>query len=262
MWRQLVALPTWVLPLMLFMSLLSWLVESKKWQFLVRDLYGLRFRESVTQNLTAQAASYITPLRSGEFVAKALFFPPELRKEITQRVFVGNYSQMAVTLLLGCSAIGFHDIFDLNLSMLYGLAIMLVMLVFFIGYRWVSKKVKINQLSAKLWSLTLFLSLIRYLIFATNWLIIFYGLGFENALGSSTIVNIAVFYLAVSVIPMIQLLDMPVRWSIVGVLFAGVDYGLGTVVLATTVVWLTNSVFPTLLGCALLPFKRFNVSPT
>jgi hypothetical protein len=261
MWHQLQEMPFWTLPLMLVISLLSWLVESKKWQYLVRDVYGLRFRESVTQNLTAQAASYITPLRSGEFVAKALFFPPVWRKEITQRVFVGNYSQMAVTLLLGVSAIGFHGIFDLHLSVLYGLAILLVMLVFFIGYRWIAKKVKLEQLTLKLWSSTLLFSLIRYLIFATNWIIIFYSLGFDNPLGA-TMVNVAVFYLAVSVIPMIQLLDMPLRWSIVSVLFAGMNNGLNTVVLATTVVWLTNSVFPTLLGCALLPFKRLSLSST
>ncbi len=88
------------------------MVESKKWQFLVKVVYEISFRESVTQNLTAQAASYITPLRSGEFVAKALYFPAPQRKEITQRVFAGNYCQMTVTLVLGFIALSFHKIFD------------------------------------------------------------------------------------------------------------------------------------------------------
>lgn len=260
MWEHVLGLSWWILPLMVTLSLASWMVESKKWQVLVRDLYDLSFRESVTQNLTAQAASYITPLRSGEFIAKALYFPAAQRKSITQRVFAGNYCQMMITLTLGFTALFFHEIFDLHLNYLYGTGIATVMLSIFIAYLWLSKKLNMGALSSNLWFSTLFWSLLRYLIFASNWLIILYSLGTKNVL-TMTLINVAVFYLAVSIIPMIQLFDMPFRWGIVSIIFAGATYSFDTIILATTIVWLTNSVFPTLIGCALLPFQPIKLKP-
>lgn len=86
---------------MLLLSLTSWLVESKKWQVLVKDVEEIRFRESIIQSLTAQAASFITPLRAGEFAYKALFYERDDRKSILSRVFLGNLCQMIVTVFLG-----------------------------------------------------------------------------------------------------------------------------------------------------------------
>ncbi len=129
------------------------------------------------------------------------------------------------------------------------------MLLLFVGYLWISKKLKVPTLPTQLWITTLSFSLLRYFVFASNWLIILYVLGYESSL-SATMVNVALLYLAVSIIPMIQLFDMPLRWSLVGVIFAGANYSADTVILATTIVWMTNSVFPTLLGCALLPFQK------
>lgn len=67
--------------------------------------------------------------------------------------------------------------------------------------------------------------------------------------------NIALNYLAVSIIPMFQIFDIPVKWAVADMIFNG---GIlqSPIVIATTLIWLTNTLFPTLLGCILIPFKK------
>lgn len=249
--KELNSLPWFIIPLLLCVSLASWFVESKKWQFLVRDFYELRFRESVLQNLTSQAASFITPLRSGEFVAKALYFPKSLRKQVTQRVFIGNFCQMAATMVLGILSLFVYRQQLVDEAWKYVGLVLLIGLTIFLAYSWMRKKVGLNSGSRDLWLTTLCFSLLRYLIFCSNWLILLSVMNYNQDF--ATILScVGIWYLSVSVIPLIQLLDLPVRMLAVMTIFPG---EIEIVLLATTLIWMTNTVFPTVLGCALLPFK-------
>jgi len=249
--QLLMKLPWYTIPLMILMSTANWLVESKKWQYLMRGVYGIRFRESVLQNLTSQAASFITPLKSGEFVAKALYFPQSLRKQIIQRVFLGNYCQMMITILLGIIGVFLSDFFYLELSFFMIIATILAMIIIISLYLWLSKRNHLDSIARAIWLRTLGYSFIRYLFFSINWLIILYGLSYGEPV-LQTIAAVTVTYLVISIMPLIQLLDMPARLLVATTLFTG---NADIVILSTSIVWVTNTVFPTLLGCALLPFK-------
>lgn len=240
---------------MLLLSLASWLVESKKWQLLVRDIEDMRFRESVTQSLTAQAASFITPLRAGEFVFKSLFFKKEQRKEILSRVFLGNLCQMAVTTILGFIGLSMLLKNDLDGVLFFGFVILLLGCLGVLSFFWIQKKWNISELShGVLWQ-TLGLSLIRYIFFASNWLLLLSYLKSDVAL-NHWLDKIAVNYLAVSAVPMFQIVDIPVKWTAASYIFNGSTYQAEFIIIATTLIWITNTLFPTLLGCALLPFKK------
>lgn len=256
--QLLMKLPWFVIPLMITMSIANWLVESKKWQYLVRGVYGIRFRESVLQNLTSQAASFITPLKSGEFVAKALYFPQPLRKQIVQRVFLGNYCQMLITILLGIIGLFLSDFFYLELSFFMTTATTLVMIIIIGLYLWITRRNHLDSITLGVWLRTLGYSFIRYMFFSTNWLIILYGLGYSEPV-LQTIAAVTVTYLVISIMPLIQLLDMPARILVATTLFTG---NADLVILSTSIVWVTNTVFPTLVGCTLLPFKSTGLLKT
>lgn len=242
--------------LMLFLSLASWLVESKKWQLLVKDVEELSFRESVLQSLTAQAASFITPLRAGEFAFKALFFEKRQRQLIMSRVFLGNYSQMAVTVALGVLGLIFFLGKDL-LSAVYLIIILICSVLFLIfTYLKLQQWWKLKTISKSLWFQVMSLSFLRYLLFASNWLVMLYFLK-SNINILSWLDNIAVNYFAVSVIPMFQIFDIPVKWAAASFTFNGTLSQPDFIILATTMIWITNTLFPTALGCVLLPFKKF-----
>jgi len=249
----------YVIPCMVVLSLCSWLVESKKWQVLVRDFVRLRFRESVLQNLTAQAASFVTPLRAGEVVFKVLFYKTQLRKEIAGRTVVGNMSQLFVTVVLG--TLGALLILRDNLaSVLYVFFIaMLIGLLAVVVVLWVWKKYRLQTLSKQLPATVTSLSLLRYALFATNWLLILHVLNYDMGLWD-IILHVAAMYFLTSVIPVIPLADVTVRLTTAAMIFEESAILSETMLFATLVVWFTNTILPTLLGCALLPFTRFKTA--
>ncbi len=257
LWIALQKLPGLTLVAMIAISLASWLVESKKWQYLLDDFYELSFRESVLQNLTAQAASFITPLRAGEFAMKSLFFKKSLRKKVLSRILAGTISQMLVTVILGVTGILFYVKESLNLeSALYLIysGILLLLLLIIISL-WLIKKWKSGSLTTKKWRRTILFSLLRYLIFASNWLLLLWLLDYESSM-LITIRNVSVFYLVVSIIPVFQVFDIAVKWTAATYIFEGGFFHPELIIVATTIIWLTNSILPTLLGCALLPFQQ------
>jgi len=254
-------LPWHTFPLLFTISLASWLVESKKWQYLVRDVKLLRFRESVNQNLTSQAASFITPLRAGEFALKVMCFDRSLRRTVFNRVLLGNLSQMFVTVVLGMTGLGFYlsDELDSYLFILFGLG--LAAAIILTGYLWLHKKWNFKTLkSAQWWKITGY-SALRYGIFSSNWIIILLLLKYDAAFGT-LLINISIIYLAVSIIPIFQLVDVPVKWTVAAFVFEGNVQQSDLIILATTVIWMANSIFPTLLGCALLPFQKLKTKTT
>ena len=253
-------LPWWSLPALLLFSLSSWMIESKKWQFLIKEFYKLRFRESVLQNLTAQAASFITPFRAGEFALKSTFFKKELRKKILSSILAGNLAQMAVTTVLGISGVLFYiknqspeSVFLLIFS-----SVMMCLLAFIL-YLWISKKWQSGILNKQQWAKVLIFSFLRYVLFASNWLIVLILLDYEASL-FIIMRNITIYYLLVSIIPVIQLFDLALKWTVASYIFNGNLYNTESILFATTIIWITNSIFPTVLGCAILPFQKLKIA--
>lgn len=228
----------------------SWMIESKKWQYVTRDVCSIRFRESVYQNLTAQAASYLTPLRIGELVTKASFFSSQHRKNIAARAVAGNLSQLSITLVMGIiGSLYFTQVTSIHWS-LYVFTIcgfVLIALVILWGFN----KLKTLPLNRTQWLVTCGYSGFRYIVFATNWLIILTALDYPD---SSIVImqKIAVMYLLFSALPIIQLIDIPVRWTTAAMVFSGSLIPDHSILIATTMVWIINSIIPTVIGALLL----------
>ncbi|PPK96288.1 lysylphosphatidylglycerol synthase-like protein [Nonlabens xylanidelens] len=256
-WSTIKNLPFYTLPLMIAISILSWMVESKKWQYLINDLYVLRFRESVTQNLTAQAASFITPFRTGEFAVKSLYYNKSLRKSILSRILAGNTSQMIITTILGITGILFYLQKNLIIESVFLLlfTVTLLCLLAVILTLWILKKWDSGSMDNTKWWSILSYSLLRYLIFSSNWLIILALLDNDSSL-LIMIRNITIFYLAVSIIPVFQLFDIAVKWTVAAYVFTETFHNSETTIIITTLIWFTNSIVPTVLGCLLLPFQK------
>lgn len=256
--RVLIAkIPLCIFGLMILLSLSSWLVESKKWQVLVGGFWELRFRESIFQNLTAQAASFITPLRAGEVVFKVLFYTKSLRKDIAGRVVVGNLVQMVITILLGCIGALYILSREIEASFYVLFLTPLLFLLPIVGTLWMWKRYDLKAIARRVLWLTTGLSFLRYCLFASNWLLILWTLDYEMSM-LEIIMNTLAMYLFVSIIPLIPMADVPVRMTAAAMIFEG-SYNYGdTIIFATVLVWIINTILPTAIGCALLPFKKFH----
>lgn len=246
---------------MIAVSMLSWMVESKKWQYLINDLYLLRLRDSVTQNLTAQAASFITPFRTGEFAIKSLYFKKSLRKSILSRILAGNTSQMIITTILGITGTLFYLQKNLIIESAFLLlfTVTVLCLLGVILTIWILKKWDSGSMDSTKWWSILSYSLLRYLIFSSNWLIILALLDNDSSLLIMTR-NITIFYLIVSIIPVFQLFDIAVKWTVATYVFTEFFHDSETTIIITTLIWFTNTIVPTVLGCLLLPFHKLKTA--
>ena len=94
----------WAFPvsvLLLSMTLLNWYIEVAKWKSLASGIKQISLSEALKQSLASLTVSLITPNRIGEYGAKALYFDPKDRKRVVLYNFLGNFSQMSITLLFG-----------------------------------------------------------------------------------------------------------------------------------------------------------------
>ncbi len=229
------------------LSFASWLVESQKWRLLVKRLGNLRFRESVFQNLTAQAASFVTPLKAGEFATKACYFPKIYRKQVLQMVLIGNLSQMFITVVVGACGI----------AMLYhryiiAVGILLLGVLFMLGT--IKLKLKLLNSHKTLVLEVVLMSLLRYVIFSSCWwlLLLFYS----DVSFLVVVSSVAAMYVMTSLIPSLQILDLFVKWTVASFFVSHLALPIEIIIGLTALLWLNNQVLPVIAGCALLGYRK------
>ncbi len=91
----------WALLLLLLFTDANWLLEIFKWKTLASFEKKITFFNAFEQCLASLTAAMITPNRIGEYGAKALYFSKKRRKKIMLLNFIGNFSQLSITLLFG-----------------------------------------------------------------------------------------------------------------------------------------------------------------
>ncbi len=87
--------------LLILLSLANWVLEILKWQSLVQFVKPISFSKATSQSLSSLTASLMTPNRIGEYGAKAIYYPKPERAKIMLLNFLGNFTQMSVTVFFG-----------------------------------------------------------------------------------------------------------------------------------------------------------------
>ncbi|NPA42534.1 MAG: hypothetical protein GXO27_00685 [Chlorobi bacterium] len=205
---------------------INWLLRIYKWHVLVP---GPRrsFRQSAFEQLTAFSWSFYTPFNAGEFVHKpALHTRP---KQALARVGVEQLAQMHATLMAG--AIGAALMWASYAPLLYGVAAAL-----FIG----------GAAYNKIYRRAYILSLLRYGTFA---LLTAYILGGPGGTDHAELVRrIPLYYLAVSFLPLLPWLDLPVKTGVALWIFGTSATDPAMIAAAMVWLWLWNTFIPASAG--------------
>ena len=253
--------PSYLWILIPILVILNWSLEIEKWKILASQVSEISFKESMNQSLAALSASLWTPNRVGEYGVKAMFFAPEHRKKILLLKLFGNSAQLLSTLVFGIIGIGILSTStDLQLSLSkLGVALLGIALLLILGIRYRSKTLIIRGLSIdnvfkyfrslSLSSKTsvLAISVFRYLVFGSMFLILLMEFGLESSL-ISTAAFICSVYLLSSVIPSFVLFDVAVKGSVAVWLAAQLGFEPLVVLSVVFVMWLLNFVLPAILG--------------
>lgn len=251
----------WALLFILFFTDVNWILEIIKWKTLVSILKKITFLEAYEQCFASLTASIITPNRIGEYGAKALYFEKNKRKKIVLLNFIGNISQLAITVFFGIIGMTFFlKNFDLQVLHLNieNLIIFCILVVLFFIFR---KKLGLQKIvlyihktsnflkliSSKIYYKIVGLSVLRYLVFSHQFYFLLVLFGVET--NYLTLINlIFCIYFIASFIPSLTIFDWLIKGSVAIWLFHFIGLNELSVISVTTIMWILNFAIPALLG--------------
>jgi len=239
--------------------LINWLLESKKWQLLTKDYHRLSLKESFLSVLSEISTALFTPNRIGDFIGRVSHLPNEHRKKGMISSFYGSFSQWLLTIIMGWIAwlqlgsklVESQSLFVL-ISLFYFIIAGALLLLFLSGkvslFKFVKNKLNFDNPPSTTIRIKLILfSFLRYLIFTTQFYLLFrlLGLNLDYALVLS---KLGLFYLLTSLVPSTFWGELGIKESVAVWVFSGIVFNSLLIVCATLLLWFINLLVPAIAG--------------
>jgi len=249
----------------------NWMLETYKWYRLLQRETNISFFTCFKAVLAGLAFSMNTPNRSGDYIGRAIYLGKGSRWKATHYSVISGLGQLSITCIAGLlSLFLLRDHFTdksiyvkpiLWISMLASLLVLIscfyyknvVLFVSSITYlkRFLPNPTMSFSLSAIMQTEILIISLLRFIIFTTQYFLIFnvFGVTFDYLTGFAII---SIIFLIMADIPTITIADLGIRGK-VALAVTGVftSQALG-VTAATVMVWLINLILPSMIGALFL----------
>ncbi|MBC7696328.1 MAG: flippase-like domain-containing protein [Burkholderiales bacterium] len=253
-----------IISIVILLMPINWGIESYKWKLITRQIESIPYTTALKSVFTGICVGNIAPGRAMEFLAKIFFFKPENRPGVTVLHFINGMFQMLITVTMGIISIAFKLNQTHNSTNFIYLVIIggICMLIFFcwaiFNVAFIQKKLKfikwfrVNQTQQIKFSKTLIIqlisfSIIRYLVFTTQFYLLFNSLSPQNNI-PETFMSIAAYFMLTSLIPMVSVIEPAIRAAIAIFVFNNFNDSTIIVVLSSTFIWIINVVIPSLIG--------------
>ena len=232
---------------------LNLLLEAWKWQTLLKPVEVMGIGDAMRQVCYGMAGAFVTPYRIGDYPARVLLLKDKSHyvPAMTLAV-VGSVALTAVILMLGIPAFAlsftdFQGYFTGNgqtylwlVSLLLGVVLLVLAFVPFMGKRY---GIKYSDCG-----IILLQSLLRYLCFSLQLWLILYACGVALS-PMVSIVSIPLYYLFVTVTPNMPIADVGIRGAWAVFVFGQYMHDVqASIILATTCLWVINTLLPVLFG--------------
>ena len=216
------------------LAFINWFLRIYKWKTAVKPVRNISLKTAAEQQLTAFAWSVFTPANAGEFLHKPLFFHE--KKAVAKAVLAEQLSQMFITSLLGILSFAYFYIHPIAAGgFAFISAIMLGLSCFYRPYA--------CQL--------ILLSLLRYVSFG---LFLYSGLS-HTGLTHISAGMIPIYFLVVSLLPLLPWTDIPVKSSVALWIFSVHPGGSSSLLALMFWLWVWNTFLPALAGQILGIYK-------
>lgn len=269
---------SWTLFLITFLMFLNVSIESIKWRLLASPAEKISLKQSFIQVIKGIQWGLITPARSGEPLGKALFYKSNKRTGIIFLSLLGSFIQNGVIfiftiisiLLAGSSTEQllnfiferFMAIDKAAITALFLLIIFLgIVIIWFLRHRqktFIDLLHSFGYFSALQLIQIIFLTLIRYLLFCFQLLIILHL--FEPSITTSELFSVFLFYGVLTFVPSWGSGDLGIRSAIALLIFGESVISGPAIIFSTMLIWIINIALP-----ALIPLffnKKFNLIST
>ncbi len=270
---------SWKFLTVIILILVNWGIEAKKWQLLVQHVQPFSLFKAFKSVLAGCSITMLTPNRIGEYGGRILFLKEENRIKAISLNIASSISQLLITMVMGCAGLIYLRFFSHNnsnvLSVLpdfwgnvliyFSITATVLLFLLYIRLAWLvrliekvpafTKAVKhvtvLDEFSARELLKLLLLSLLRYLVFVLQYILLLQVMQVNIEWGLSFWL-ITVFYLVMAVAPTIGFLELPVRAKAsmeLMKLYSTNTLGIETAALS---IWLINLVLPALIGSLLI----------
>ena len=270
---------SWKFFFVIFLMLVNWGIEARKWQLLVGHVQQFTFIKALKSVLSGCSITMLTPNRIGEYGGRVLFLDEQHRIKGISLTIVGSISQLLITMIMGCLGLFFLRFFSHNNSnalnvlphfwgdvlIYFSVTCTLLLFLFYIRLGWLvrlmekvpafSKVVRhitvLDEFAAKQLVQILSLSLLRYAVFVLQYVLLLQVMqvGIEVWLSFWLI---TVFYLVLAVAPTIGFLEMPIRAKASIELMQLYSTNILGIQTAALGIWIINLVIPALIGSLLI----------
>jgi hypothetical protein len=273
------------LVLVVFLMIVNWGIEAKKWQHSVASIHRLPFIQAFKAILSGVSFSVTMPNRIGEYFGRIAYMPEGNRLKTISATLVGSIGQLYVTVI--CGTIGFiflrneliehhivSDIFYRFALTIFLLAILFLTVIYFrisfiekLFERWIKNKSylylieSLRSFNVQLLFRLLLLSFLRYLVFLIQYYLLFSLFDVELPVVIIWSV-VSVLFLILAVVPSIALIEIGLRGEVSLQLMGMFTANTLGVSLASVSIWFINLVLPAIVGSILFlgikVFKRKN----
>lgn len=252
---------------------IQWIAEAKKWQLLMNLVSPISLTTAVKAIFSGISFSIATPNRIGEFAGRILHLPAGSRLQGTSFTFVGNFSQLIVTLIFGSFSLFFISTTDVQTFSIFfqsGFFIFFKILIPILTLLMILMYFKLGVIFEKLFSVSflirmgnklsilkeipntillqvLLLSIFRFFIFFIQYQLLFYLM--DVGIGAIDLfIGISILFLLLSAVPTIAFVELGLRWQFALILFGGLSSNKLGISIAMTTVWFVNLMLPAFLG--------------
>jgi len=253
---------SWILPLLIGLTLLNWFLEIFKWQVLVNRIQKISLFEACKQSLSSHTLSLLTPFKLGEYAGKSLYFSKDKRKKIWLLNLGGNSTQLLMTLIFGLIGLVYFIInFEVSIHphKLRNIAYLIALIILFIfGGVTITKAYQkgnyykrlvqfYKRQSKQKLGLIILLSFLRYLVFSHQFyfLLLIFGVDITY---TTALLSIFTMYFLATMLPTINLFDFVIKGSVAIYLFSFLGVDELIIISISMLMWLLNFALPAIVG--------------
>jgi len=261
--------------LVLFLMLVNWGIEARKWQIQVNGIEPIGFFLSFKSILSGQAFGFNTINRIGESLGRVVFLKDGNRIRGVVLSFVGSMAQIIVTFTMGAVSLFYMRVNILNDdSQLQGLSVFWLdgliyvisggILLFTLAYFRLSGLVqmiekipfiakrrffveKLEDFHWKELARILSLSFVRYFVFLVQYLLLMEVFGVKVYwLDACSLLG--VMFVVLAIVPTITLAELGFRGKVSLLLFGLISTNSVGIIATSAGIWLINLILPAILG--------------
>jgi len=258
----------WTLAIVVIMMFLNWFFEILKWKYLIQEIQKISIWKATKSVFCGLTWAIFTPNRIGEYGGRIMLLKPQNRARGAVLMGVGLFAQLVLTSVFGALGIAWFVSTFLEtpsavkfgiwiLAAIYALAFVLL----YFNVHWIDylvnkirffKKIQpffdvLRHVSTVQLSNVLLLSLIRFVIFTSQYVILMMVILPEMALLPMVLMIFILFFVQ-SALPTLDIFDFSVRSFVASNLYAYITTQDIAVMTIVSFIWFVNLILPAIIG--------------